>query len=68
MNKTTALVEIAIEKKLDRGMRDKQEIFSQVVTELNVPRPTVRRIARDLRQKYLDKVKILQSDMPNFSS
>jgi len=64
MNRTnmSAVIEVAIEQKLDRGIRDKQEIFSQVVTELNVPRPTVRRIARDLRNKYLDKVRILQSD------
>ena len=58
----TEAVEIAIEQKLDRGIRDKQEIYSQVVEELGVPRPTVRRIARDLRNKYLDKVRILQSD------
>ena len=64
MNRTnmTEAVEIAIEQKLDRGIRDKQEIYSQVVEELGVPRPTVRRIARDLRNKYLDKVRILQSD------
>lgn len=64
MNRTnmSAVIEVAIEQKLDRGIRDKQEIFSQVVTELNVPRPTVRRVARDLRIKYLDKVKVLQSD------
>lgn len=67
MNRTnmTAIVEVAIEQKLDRGMRDKQEIFSQIVVELNVPRPTVRRIARDLRNKYLDKVKVLQSEIPH---
>jgi len=58
----TEVIEIAIEQKLDRGIRDKQKIFSQVVEELGVPRPTVRRVARDLRNKYLDKVKILQSD------
>jgi len=58
----SAIVEVAIERKLDSGMKDKVEIFSQVVNELNVPRPTVRRVARDLRNKYLDKVRILQSD------
>jgi len=57
------LVEIALEKKLDAGMRDKQEIFTQIVEELNVPRPTVRRIARDLRNKYFERIKILQSDV-----
>jgi len=68
MNRTnmTEAVEIAIEQKLDRGIRDKQEIYSQVVEELGVPRPTVRRIARDLRNKYLDKVRILQSDISTY--
>jgi len=67
MNRTnmTTVVEVAIEQKLDSGMTDKHEIFCQVVDELGVPRPTVRRIARDLRNKYLDKVRILQSDIPH---
>ena len=67
MNRTnmSAIVEIAIEQKLDAGIRDKQKIFSEIVVELNVPRPTVRRIARDLRNKYLDKVRILQRDLHN---
>jgi len=58
----SAVIEVAIEQKLDRGMKDKQKIFSEIVVELGVPRPTVRRVARDLRNKYLDKVRILQSD------
>ncbi len=57
----TSVIEIAIETKLDSGMRDKDQIFSQVVDELGIARPTVRRVARDLRNKYLHKVKILQS-------
>jgi len=57
----TSIIEIAIETKLDSGMRDKDQIFSEVVDELGIARPTVRRVARDLRNKYLDKVKILQS-------
>ena len=56
------LAKLGIEKKLENGMTDKQEIFAEIVTEFNIPRPVVRRIARDLRNKYLDKVKILQSD------
>jgi len=57
------LVEIALEKKLDFGMTDKQEIFTMIVEELNVPKPTVRRIARDLRNKYVNRIKILQSEV-----
>ena len=63
MNRTNSeVVKIAIEQKLDAGIRDKRKIISEIVEELGVSRPTVRRIARELRNKYLDKVKILQSD------
>ena len=57
----TSIVEIAIETKLDSGIRDKNQIFSEVIDELGVARPIVRRVARDLRNKYLKKVRILQS-------
>lgn len=56
------LAKLAIEKKLENGMRDKEKIFAEIVIEFNISRPIVRTIARDLRNKYLDKVKILQSD------
>ena len=59
-------VEIAIEQKLESGMTDKQEIYSRIVVELNIPRPTVRRIARDLRNKYLERIRILQSELPHY--
>jgi len=29
-----------------------------------VPRPTVRRVARDLRNELLEKIRILQSEAP----
>jgi hypothetical protein len=29
-----------------------------------VPRPTVRRVARDLRNELVEKIKILQSEIP----
>lgn len=57
----TQVIEIALEQKLDAGLKDKNQIFGEIVDELGVPRPTVRRIARDLRNKYLDRVRILQS-------
>ena len=56
------IIEKLIEVKLDSGMTSKEEIYSEVVSELNVPRPTVRRIARDLRNKYVERIRILQSD------
>ena len=35
-----------------------------MVEELGVPRPTVRRVARDLRNELLQKIQILQSETP----
>jgi len=57
------LIKNAIEKYLNQGIKDKHVIYSKVVKDLNVPLPTVRRIARELRNEYLHKVKILQSDL-----
>jgi len=56
------LAKLAIEKKLDRGIKDKERIYAEIVKEFNIPRPVVRRIARDMRNKYLEKVRVLQSD------
>ena len=47
---------------LDRGMTDKTSIFTRVVDDLGVPRPSVRRIARQLRTEFLRRIQILQSD------
>jgi len=62
-NRTTIIKE-TIEKYLEMGLTDKTDIFSKVVEELGVPRPTVRRIARDLRGEMIRKVRILQSELP----
>lgn len=66
MNRTTQSTSIkqAINELLDKGFTDKQDIYSKVVEELGVPRPTVRRVARDLRNELLQKIKILQSEIP----
>ena len=61
-NQSTIMKE-AINSYLDKGATDKQEIYTKVVDELGVPRPTVRRVARDLRTELLQKIEILQSDM-----
>ena len=61
-NQSTIIKE-AINSYLDKGTTDKQEIYTKVVDELGVPRPTVRRVARDLRTELLQKIEILQSDM-----
>jgi len=60
-NQSTATKE-AINSLLDEGVTDKQDIYSKVVDKLGVPRPTVRRVARDLRNELLTKIKILQSE------
>ena len=65
MNRTTQSTNIkqAINDLLDKGLTDKQDIYTKVVEELGVPRPTVRRVARDLRNELLLKIKILQSEV-----
>ncbi len=66
MNRTTQSTNIkqAINNLLDKGLTDKQDIYTKVVEELGVPRPTVRRVARDLRNELVQKIKILQSEVP----
>ena len=64
MNRTnqSTVIKAAINTLLDNGVRDKQDIYTKVVDELGVPRPTVRRVARDLRNELLEKIKILRSE------
>ena len=64
MNRTnqSTVIKEAINSLLDAGVTDKQDIYSKVVDNLGVPRPTVRRVAGDLRTELLKKIKILQSE------
>jgi len=62
-NRTT-IIKQAIESYLDKGLTDKNDIYSKVVEELGVPRPTIRRVARELREEYGKRIKILQSEIP----
>ncbi len=62
-NQSTVIKE-AINSYLDKGLSDKQDIYTKVVDALGVPRPTVRRVARDLRNELLEKIRILQSEAP----
>jgi hypothetical protein len=70
VNRTTQSTNIkqAINTLLDKGLTDKQDIYTKVVEELGVPRPTVRRVARDLRNELLQKIKILQSEVPELEA
>jgi len=61
----STVIKAAINSLLDKGVTDKQDIYTKVVDELGVPRPTVRRVARDLRNELLEKIQILQSDTKN---
>lgn len=69
MNRTnqSTVIREAINSCLDKGLTDKQDIYSKVVDELGVPRPTVRRVARDLRNELLERIEILQSDVQKAS-
>jgi len=60
----STVIKQAINSYLEKGLTDKQDIYSKVVEELGVPRPTVRRVARDLRNELLTKIKILQNEVP----
>lgn len=61
---TEQIVLDSLEYFMNLGYTDKHEIYSKVVDATNVARPTVRRIARDLRNYYQSRIKILQSDLP----
>ncbi len=65
-NQSTIIKE-AINSYLDKGLSDKQDIYTKIVDDLGVPRPTVRRVARDLRNELLGKIRILQSETPTSS-
>ena len=58
----TMVIKDAINSCIDRGVTDKRDIYQKVVDELGVPRPSVRRVARDLRNELLEKVHILQAE------
>ena len=64
MNRTnqSTVIKEAINSFLDDGITDKQDLYSKVVDKLGVPRPTVRRVARDFRNELLTKIKVLQSE------
>ena len=66
MNRTnqSTVIKEAINSYLDKGLSDKQDIYTKVVDDLRVPRPTVRRVARDFRNELIKKISILQSETP----
>ncbi len=65
MNRTNqnSVIKEAINTYLENGIKDKQDIYTRVVVDLGVPRPTVRRVARDLRNELLRKIETLQDEI-----
>ena len=55
------MIKEAINFYLEKGMTDKNDIYTKVVDDLGVPRPTVRRVARDLRNELLQKIAFLNT-------
>lgn len=56
-------VKLRIGELIDQGLTDKTDIYSKIVEEFNMPRPTVRRIAREYRQQLVERIKILQTEL-----
>ena len=59
LNNQSHRIEAAIIQHLDNGVTKKTEIYDKVVNDLGIPRPTVRRVARDLRVKLQERITIL---------
>ena len=59
----SSLIQEAILKHMDNGTTDMGEIYTLIVDELSVPRPTVRRVARDLRLDLMRKIEILERQL-----
>jgi len=51
-----------INRLIDEGETDQNKIYSKIVEELGVPRPTVRRIVRDLKIELMQKINILSGE------
>ena len=52
----------SLEYFMNLGCKDKHELYSKVVESTNVARPTVKRIARDLKFYYQERIDFLQND------
>ena len=59
---TSTIIETEVNRLLNAGMSDKKEIISKVVERTGLPRPTIRRVIRDMKVDLLRKLQILQSD------
>lgn len=55
----------AIEDLMNLGYTDKEEIFKQVMSQFDVDMKTVKKIARKLCKEMCNKVRVLQSSLPD---
>lgn len=55
----SSIIRSEIFKVIADGITEKQKIYTYVVNELNVPRPTVRRIAREIVKDLIGVINIL---------
>ncbi len=46
------VIEACIELEMQKGVTDLDDIYTYVVDRLGVPRPTVRRVAGEMRRKF----------------
>lgn len=62
MNRTNTsdVVKKQLEELLDKGLTNKRDIYQTVSDNLGLHRVVIRRIARELRQDYQKRIKILQ--------
>ena len=62
MSKMTEVVTKMMFDKLEEGVRTKEQIYDDIEKELQVPRPTIRAIARKLRIKLNKWLTVLNLD------
>ena len=56
------MIENIIEIQMLKGISDLDEIYTYVVDRIGVPRPTVRRVAGEMRRRYESYCKVLNSN------
>ncbi len=58
-------VEELMEDYMNKGMTNLSEIYTKIEQETKVPRPTIRRVARDYRIRLQNHCAILNSNCEN---
>jgi len=67
MTMTAGIIRNTVKQKIEQlieiGENDKAEIYSRIIDEFGLPRREVRLLARELRQDWAKKIKILESEI-----